>query len=193
MSKLIVTIFLLFFLAAPTAFAQPSRAKQIDSITRILPQLRDTVKLQAIVRLHGLHAGLPAQKQYIDMMLKEARRQKNVFYEDRALSLLSRWFINKHETDSALIVTKELIRFTREHKLYERLFWAHDNHVQHLASHGQTLTAIREAENAYSEAKDLLDNLFMSKMKATIGFVYNSMDLMEDAAFCYHESIELMA
>jgi AraC-like DNA-binding protein len=185
---------LLFFaiiLAAVTPVtAQQQKNVQVDSITALLPQLRDTAKLNAMLTLTELTDGEPTRKRYVDMLLNEAQLQKNPRYEGRALTLLIEWYGSQF-LDSTFVVGEEAIRFTREHKLHDLLFLAHHMHITNYVNKGLLLTAIRKAEDVYAEAKALQDNLPMARMLAALGLIYNEMGLYEEAVRYYEESMKV--
>ena len=177
-------------LLAPFSIAQQKTNAQEDSIVAILPQLRDSAKLEAMVELATLTDGESIRKYYVDMLLDEARRQKHVRCEGRALTWLVEWYGTQF-SDSVFLAAEEAIRFTREHKLYDLLFLSHHMLATSYVDKGLLHTAIRKAEEAYAEAKELQDNLPTARMLAVLGLIYNELGLYKEALRYYEESLRM--
>jgi hypothetical protein len=71
---IVLSVLISFF--APPAFSQRQASAEVDSIVALLPQLRDSVKLNAIIKLTKLTRGQSVRKRYAKMLLNEARQQK---------------------------------------------------------------------------------------------------------------------
>ena len=191
----IIKKFLLIFcfstvLLVTSSIAQQKTNAQVDSIVAVLPQLRDSAKLEAILQLATLTDGEPIRKYYVDMLLDEAHRQKNVRYEGRALTWRVEWYGTQFN-DSAFIAAEEAIRFTREHKLYDLLFLTHHMLATSYVDKGLLHTAIRKAEEAYAEAKELQDNMPKARMLAILGLIYNELGVYQEALRYYEESLQM--
>jgi AraC-like DNA-binding protein len=190
MSKILIIFLLLTTLFFTTVFSQ--RPKEIDSLLATLPQLHGVEKLIAIGYITNFTFGLPElRKQYLYMYLDEARRQKHIEAESDALTLLTEFYYAQYDNDSVFILGEEAIRFARQHDLYEDLFISHTNCILSYNERGQTLTALRKAEEAYAEAKALHENFNMARMLAVLGGIYHSMEQNEEALRCFSESLEL--
>jgi AraC-like DNA-binding protein len=125
------------------------------------------------------------------MYLDEARKQKHIVAESDALTLMTEFYCSQYDNDSVFIVGEESIRFARQHDIYEDLFISHSNYIMSYNERGQTLTALRKAEEAYAEAKALQENYHMARMLAVMGGIYHSMMQKEEALRCFSESLEL--
>ena len=193
MNKYITLIFSLLILIINTNLTalEKSTAQQIDSIVSILPQLEGRDKLNAIIDLITLNNGLPSQKQYWKMLLNEARNQKHTVAEGYALANLAGIYYSQFDTDSLFIVGEEAIRFTRQHKMYDELFYLQQQFIRRYQRQGQSFIALNKAEEAYREAKELNEKEPMARMLATIANIYNSMEQYSEAERYYLESIEL--
>ena len=188
-----ITLLILFVtLSVTNVFAQQkSIAEQVDSIEIRLPQLHGDEKLEAIHSLIKLTTSLPVQKQqYATMLRDEAWKQKNVQQEGHALAALIWVYFFQFDTDSIFIVGEEAIRFMREHKLYEDLFIIQQTIIMRYEFHGQYLTALRKAEEAYAEARRLQEYMPMARMLSAIGGIYATMGQNQEAIRCYAESLE---
>ena len=189
--KTIQVCLLAILLALPAAAQQSAAGTQIDSILVILPQLRDTEKLQAIRGLISLAFEMPVRQHYVNMLLDEARRQKNVNEEGRAFAMLTEIYFSQTDNDSIFIYGEEAIRFTRQHKLYNFLFTVHQTVIMRHLAHGKLQTAIRKAEEVYEEAKELQEFMPMARILALMGNIYDEMGQLEEAFRYYGESVEI--
>jgi AraC-like DNA-binding protein len=190
------TVFILSFCAillVSQAQAQPkSITHQVDSIEALLPQLRGEERFNAIASLTHLTAYTPEEKYYVKMFLDEARKQKDIEREVSALQLLTQIY-SKLETDTVFIFGEEAIRLAQEHKLYDQLFSVRRVLIRRLQTEGLTLTALRKAEEAYEEAKNLQENNAMAQMLSVIGSLYSIMRQHEEAVRYYTESNQTAA
>ena len=189
MNRIILILCLSATFFATSAFSQ--QLSEIDSILAILPNLQGDEKLDAIGVLTELTSDLPMQRQYVDMYLDEARRQKNIQAESNAYMMLIPYYAQQLENDSVFIIGEEAIHFARQHKLYDNLFLTYHNIIQFYNVRGQTLTALRKAEEAHTEAKELKENFYIARMLSAMGEIYHSMMQQEEALRCFSESLEL--
>ena len=191
--RIIFTAAIMTAISASSALAQKkTNTERVDSIVALLPRLNDEGKLKALSTLIDLTPDI-GQMPYAYMLLEEARRQKNVEWEGKAMKMLTLSYYHRHDTDSVFIVGEETIRFLRKHKLYDDLFSIHGELVKRYVGMDQTLTALRYAEEAYAEAKELQDGMCMAYMLSAIGHIHYSVDQYEEAARYYTESIALAA
>ena len=191
--KIILFTLLLAVAAMQQSFGQQtSLAAQIDSIEARLPQLQGDEKLEAIGVITDLTSDMPVQKQYVVMYLEEARRQKNMDAEGDALTTLVAIYTQQYDNDSVFIVAEEAIRFTRQHRFYNRMFINFQNLIKSYNVRGQALTALRLTEEAYAEAKELQQNSYMAKMLYSMGEIYTTMMQNSEAMRCFSECLELL-
>ena len=191
--KKTATIFYLLscLLILPMVAQQASRQAQIDSVVAILPQLPDTARLEALHNLVDLTSGFPSNKHYVKMLYEEAQNQQCFKSEGWALTALTALYYPQFDSDSVFIYGEEAIRFNRQHKLYENMFSANRNVIRRLARDMQILTALRRAEIAYSEAKELQEAAPMAIMLSIIAAIYQSIGQYEEAIRYMTESIEI--
>ena len=154
-NNIITFICLLALLAGQMSAQQTTNVEKTDSIVDILPQLTGSDRLEALSTLINLTAGLPAQKEITFQYLNEARRQKNVEAESTALLRLTLIYFSHFDSDSIFIIGEEAIRFARLHNRYDDLFLAQSEIIRRYKAEGKFLIALRKAEEAYAEAKEL--------------------------------------
>ena len=192
MKKHIITACFCASLFVVSAFTQTtSTASNIDSLVAMLPHLRDTAKLDALNSLINLSIGLAAESHYMLMYLEEAQNQKNVRAEGWALTALARIYFSQFDTDSVFVYGKKAISFNREHKQYNFMFYAKRTVIRRYEHDGQILTAFREAQEAYEEAKKLQEKLPMALMLGIIANIYHTIGQYEEAMRYMTESVEL--
>ena len=193
MKKIII---LLFFAASQTiqASAQAkTNVEKTDSIVAVLPHLSGYERLIALQTLQNLSLGLPEQKQYAWMYLNEARRQKDVQAESAALVQLTMIYFPQFDSDSIFIIGEEAIRFARQHKQYADMFVVQSELIRRYKAQGQFLIALRKAEEAYAEAGELQDDMFMARMLSSIGEILYNLEQYEGAIKHWVECIGLAA
>ena len=190
--KTITFCLLAIFLLPPIIAQQGSTARQTDSILAILPQLHDDEKLNAIATLVVLNDhNWRLTKRYADMLLVEARRQKNIEEEAYALAKIADYYANVYHTDSIFIAGEEAVQFARAHKFYDLLFSTLHNIIMRHQIAGRTLTALRMAEEAYVQSLETQDEWQMARMLNTIAALYFLMEQKEEALRFYEKSIEM--
>jgi tetratricopeptide (TPR) repeat protein len=185
---------LLYFVTGVSASAiaqQQSVVEKTDSILAVLPQLSGDERLKALSVLVTINDMLPDERAYINMYLEEARRQGNVVSEAQALKMLMYYFYPNADCDSVFIVGEEAVRLTRQHKLYDELFLIHHEMIRRHNADGQKLTALRKAEAAYAEAKELQKDMPMAYVLSAMGIIYYNLEQYEEALHYMTESIEL--
>ena len=192
LSVLIVTI------SITTAYSQEqeqeqqlSRTEKVDSIEALLPTLSKADKLNAIANIINLHYGLPTRGHYLRMYLDEARLQQNDRGVAQALAQLTAYYYNRFDNDSVFIFGEEAVRFNRQHQQYEFLFNALRDIIRRHLKEGRMLTALRMAEEAYAEAKELQENLHMAKLLFVLGDIFYQMEQYEEAIRYWTECIPL--
>ena len=188
---LITVIYLLSFAVVQASTLPKTMDEKTDSIVAVLPLLSGNERLSALSTLINLSAGLPTQKQFTYQYLDEARRQKDVEAESAALLKLTLSYYIQFESDSIFIIGEEAVRFARQHNRYDDMFFAQSEIIRRYKAQGQYLIALRKAEEAYAEAKELQENRFMVRTLSTIGGVLFNMELYEEAIKYWVESIEL--
>ena len=187
--KTIITICLFCLFASPAIALQPLPTAA-DSIIARLPQLRGEEKLDALTRLISLTHRYPVVKQYYRMVIDEARLINDVKLEGWAWTQLTGIYYAQFDTDSLFIVGEEAIRFLRQHKQYDDMFFVKQQFIRRYQSKGMWLTAIRKAEEAYNEAKELQHNRSMAIILSAIASIYHNMEQYEEAIRYHTESIE---
>ena len=185
----LMIIFIAAMMPVLTGF-QAAAQEKADSIVALLPRLDGDERLQAIASIAKMSQGAE-ESRYINMLREEARRLKSIEWEGKALRMLTLSYYHRHDTDSVFTVGEEAIRFMRQHKLYDDLFFLHSEFVKRYVGKDQTLTALRYATDAYAEAKELQDNMAMAYMLSAMGHIYYSVDQYEEAARHYIESIDM--
>ena len=191
--RILILFSLLTSLSIHTSAQQKTNAEKTDSIVAVLPRLSDEEKLNALLTLTNLTFGLPEQKHYTFMYLNEARKQKNIRAESSALLKLTLLYYLQFDSDSIFIIGEEAVRFARQHKQYDDLFFAMSELIRRHKAQGHLLTALRKAEEAYAEAKELKEDRFMARMLSTRGEILYNMEQYEEAVKHWIESIELAA
>ena len=170
------------------AYAQQN---QTDSLEALLPQKQGEERLDALRTLADLTINMPQEKHYVKMYLEEARRQKNIEAEGYALSTLTSIYYMQFDSDSVFIFGEEAVSFNRKYKLYDDMFSAMYNIIRRYQWERQMLTALRRAEDAYAEAKELQDNISMALVLSVMGNIFYGMEQFEEAIPCWTESIGL--
>ena len=192
MNKICLLAAMIAVLGVMQAFAQTQHdVEKADSIVALLQQMQGEERLNAIASLVNLDIDPLDEKRYILMLLDEARRQKHITWEGKALRKLTLSYYHNHFSDSIFIVGDEAIRFLRQHRLYDDLFIIYGEYVRRYGGMGQTITALRLAEEVYAEAKELQDKMAMASMLSAIGHIYYQIDRYEEAAHYWDESITL--
>jgi AraC-like DNA-binding protein len=186
-----VSCFISVLIAAP-AFVQQqkSNAEKADSLLAVLPGLSGDEKFEALYALIRLAQQQPVMKQYISMLLDEARKEKNIYREGQALALLTEFYFDRHDIDSVFTVGEEAVQFTRRHKLYNFLFTVQQTLILRYQVQEQLITALRRAEEVYAEAKALQDNMVMARILSIMGKLYEAMNQMDQSLRCFKESQE---
>ena len=186
--RIFLTAAIITVISISQAYAQQNR---IDSLETLLPQKQGEERLETLEDLTLLTEDLPEQKRYIDMYLEEARRQGNVELEGDALFKLSYFYYYRFDTDTFFTVTGEAIRFNLQHGLYETLSILRQNLIKRYHVQGQIFTAIREAEEAYAEARELQENMYMARMLEAMGEIYLETGQNGEALRCFSEAVAL--
>ena len=151
-NKIFLFAIIIAVLGGMQAFAQTrTGVEKADSIVAQLPQMQGEERLNGIAALVNLDIDPSDEKRYILMLLDEARRQKHIAWEGKALRKLTLSYYHNHFSDSIFIVGDEAIRFLRQHRLYDDLFIIYGEYVRRYGGMGQTLTALRLAEEVYAE------------------------------------------
>ena len=190
MNKFILILsFCAVLFTAKEAQAQKSNQEKTDSILALLPQLNRADKLNALADIININENLPADKYFTKMYLEEARKQKNIEAQGQALARLTTKYHLQFDTDSIFIFGDEAVRFCREHKLYDDLFSAQTSLIRRYMAEGKIITAIRKAEEAYNEAKQLNENFATATILATLADIYYTIDQYAEAARYWTESI----
>ena len=192
MNKQIITItFCAVFFAAMGGRSQgKTTEEQVDSIVAILPQLQGKERINALADIAVLTEGYAMEKHYIWLLVKEARKQKDVEREVWALTNLVGVYYAQIDSDSIFIVSEEAIRLARQHGLYSHLFFVKHQLIRHYQKEGKILTAIRTAEEAYQEAKELRDHESIARILAAISHLYYDLYQLEEAVRYRLQSIE---
>jgi AraC-like DNA-binding protein len=190
--KLIITI-CLFCLFASSEIAQQSLPPQADSIIARLPQLQGEEKLRALQNLTALIRRSSAEltKKYLRQLIAEARLQNDVATEGHARMELVTVYYPQFDNDSIFIVGDEAIRFARQHAMYDVVFSVKQEYIRRHTRAGQMLTAIRIAEEAYEEAKELQNNRYMARILAATGGIYNNLEQYDATMNAYVEALEI--
>ena len=190
--KIIVQTIILTLLLLPPAAAQESAVvRQTDSILAILPQLRDSARLEALNNLVQSHVGLQSHGRFLHMYLEEARRQGNVREEGIALQNLTTYYYPQFDNDSIFIFGEEAIRFNRQHKQYDRMFVAYTSLIRRENAQGRTISAMRRADEALAEARELQHIFGISEILRIISSIYFRFGQFEEAIRYMNESLEL--
>jgi len=111
-------------------------------------------------------------------------KKKNIDAERDALSIRLRMYFQYFNADSAVIAGKEAIHFARQHRLYDDMFASYQNLIKVYNAQGQTLIALRSAEEAYSEARELQDKMQMARILHVMAEIYYTVG-QNDLAFRY--------
>jgi AraC-like DNA-binding protein len=170
--------------------AQPLSKAEIDSIETILPRLQGAEKLEALRKLTDLTYDDTTQIHYINRLLDEARRQQNIPAEGDALYKLT-YYYGIFDTQTLYSIIDDILRFLREHKLYDDLFAVYKNRIVQYDMRGQVLTAFRLAEEAYAEAKESQDKKAIALILRAWGALYENRDQPHEALRLYEESLLL--
>ena len=189
--KRIITILIFFGLLVSSVVSQQNHSSETDSIIAILPQLKGTEKLEALRKITNLTYDEPVRKHYVNMMLNEARLQRNIDYEGRALAILVEIYYSYFDNDSIFIIGEEALQFTRKNNLYNYFFTIKQIIIQRKTHQGQLFTALNMAKDAYNTAKDLQEYMYIARMLAAMGNIYHELNQFETAVNCYEESLEL--
>ena len=185
------TILLALLLLPPAAAQESDVARQTDSILALLPQLPDAEKLDAIYTLVDINDEASSAKPYIDMLLAEARRQKNIEMEGDALHSLVYHYYFRFDSDSIFIIGEEAIEFLQRHKLYGMLIPVKNNLIYRHFYEGRTITALRMAEEFYDEIKEIQDEWMMVEVLQTMANIYEAMEQYEEALRIFEQCIEM--
>ena len=155
MRSITTLIILLIFTNIEASAQQKTSEEKTDSIVALLPRLSGEERLNALAILTNLSAGLPTQKLFTYQYLEEARRQKNLEAESSALLKLTLYYYVRFDSDSIFIIGEEAVRFARQHNLYDDMFFVQSEIIRRYKAEGRILTALRKAEEAYTEAKGI--------------------------------------
>ena len=191
MNKLTILTLSALLLTTSLSANEKTNAEKTDSVLAILPQLRGTEKLDALYTLIRLADDEIASKPYVDMLLDESRRQKDIEMETFALLNLIIYHFFQLDSDSIFMIADEAIPFLRQHKQYVHLQHTVHNVIVRHAGTGRFITALRMAEDLYEELKEIQDEGLMALMIQTIAGLYDDMDQHEEALRMYKESIEI--
>ena len=174
------------------AFAQQSTdAEKSDSILAVLMQLQGSERLDALRTLINLNYRTLNERRYTRMYIEEAAKQKNIQAEGWGRQNLMSTYYAQFETDSVFIVGEEAIRFNRQHQLYSNVFYVRQQLIKRYLRDGKLIIALRKAEEAFEEAKEIQQNILMGLMLAVIGEVHYFMEQFEEAVGYYVESVEM--
>jgi AraC-like DNA-binding protein len=173
--------------------SQKTPAEKTDSMRAILPHQSGEAKMQTLKSLVDITNNSPANRHYIDMLLDEARRQKDTEAEAIALEKLTFFYYAAFDNDSIFILGEEAIRFTRQHQIYDRMFSVQVQIIRRYRVQGKTIQALRRAEEAYAEAKLLQLNTPMAYMLSALASICTSLNQYEEAERYRLEGIELAA
>ena len=182
---------LLILVLLTVALTASAQQHEIDSITALLPQLSDSARLVAMGKLTELSIRLPSESYYLRMYLEEARRQKNIAYEGLALLNLTSHYFAQTDNDSVFIFGEEAIRFNRQHKQYSYMSATQRIIINRYQLKEQIITALRKAEEAYAEAKELQDDAAMADMLDVMANIYHTLEQYEEAVRYATESVVL--
>jgi len=179
-------LFFCFAIAISTAFAQQER---FDSLVSVLPQLRGEEKLETLKTLIDLSSDLQFEKHYAQLLLAEARKQRNIVEESFALRRLTSVYYWQVDTDSVFIFGEEAIAFARQHKFYNDLFFVQNELIRRLQGQDRILSALRRAEAVYQEALELQNSMATAYMLLAIGHIHRTINQYEEAVRFYLKSI----
>ena len=191
MRSITTLLILLIFTVIEALAQQKTNVEKTDSIVALLPRLSGEERLNALAILTNLSAGLPSQKQFTCQYLEEARRLRNVEAESAALLKLTLYYYPHFDSDSIFIIGEEAVRFARQHNLYDDMFFAQSEIIRRYKAEGRILTALREAEEAYTEAKAFQEKKFIARTLSTIGEILYNMEQYEEAMNNFVESVAL--
>ena len=169
----------------PTSAQEKTAAEKIDSILAVLPQLKDSEKDNAFQLLSDLAIGMPEKRYYTRMYIDFARRQKNYKIEGAALQRIAETYFTQWDTDSLFISADEAIRFAQKHRMYDLLSNLRVIVIRRYVAQGQTLTALRMAEEAYEEAKTRQDHASKATILQTLGSIHFNLSQYEEATRFY--------
>ena len=172
------------------AMAQPKTyAEKADSLLALLPQKQGAEKLRALADLSNLTYGAE-KKRYLYMQIDEARKQKNVEEEGKALMILTLQYFPQFDTDSLFVIGEEAVRFNRQHKLYGNMFFVKNEFIRRHRAQGRFITALRQAEEVYAEVKELGEPMHLARILSSMGDILDDMQQYDEAERYYLESIE---
>ncbi|MDR3287526.1 MAG: helix-turn-helix domain-containing protein, partial [Prevotellaceae bacterium] len=107
----------------------------------------------------------------------------------RELALRVSYYYSQFDNDSIFIVGKEAEDFTRKHKQYQFLFIIQQTIIQRYIDENKLIVALRKAEDAMHEAKDIDDDKAMARMLSSLAYIYTEMRQYEQSVKYYKESI----
>ena len=170
--------------------SKKTAAEKVDSILAVMPQMNDSEKDKALKLLIDFTTGSQDEKLYTRRYIDFAHSRKNIEGESWALLRLAQTYYTQWDTDSVFIYSDEAIRFAQRHKLYNDLSNLRNMLIRHYQKQGQTLTALRLAEEAYEDAKALDDHYLKSRVLANFGEIHYGLWQYEEATRFFLESIQ---
>jgi AraC-like DNA-binding protein len=187
-----VLLFLFSVCLFGTQTLQAQKPTTSDSLLKIIPGLTDTVKLEAMRQL--IYANNITNKAivYARMLLKEAQKQKSVYYQSFALGKLTELYYPQFNNDSVFIWGKASEEFDRTHQFYKHYFIVGNIVVQRYTDQGYNTLAFNKAQQLYEQAQKLNNPLPLYSSLSTMANVYYQLEYNKQAIQVEKEAVQLL-
>lgn len=175
-------------------FSAFTTATPVDSIYRLLPQLKGEERLKAYVSLCNILAGSGEYEQAKELAAiraywNEAHKQKNIDHEANARSLQIYAYYNYNMVDSFFTCLPDHLEFMSSHEQWYLYYACWYLRIERLLYDEKVQTALREAGQMYEDAKKTKDDYGIGISGFQLGSCYYSMG-QDEEAFRYFAEAE---
>lgn len=182
--QIAIVLFLGCFLPC---FAQASTT---DSLEHKLFHAQGKEKIALLFKLSRENNGNSKAFHYIDLLQKEAEKQKDDKLEMQVMGLRIQTFVNTNQPDSTLKYATATIGLMRRKKEYKLMFSIQDLVIGQLISGKKFSDALKKVNEQFNEAKYLNNSVGMAIANKNLGLIYRCTGRSAEAARFYKEGIE---
>jgi len=142
------------------------------------------IKLSEL-QMHYLYQ--PKSLYYGDLLMEEALKQNNSYYQYLALNIRIAYY-RFFETDSMVYYAKIAEDLTLKNKMYSELFLTHQMLVLNYLGKGYYNLGLEKAKEMYAEAKKIGEPDALVSSYLSMGDVYLAMERRDVAISCFKEA-----
>lgn len=161
-----------------------------DSLLKVIPTLKDTAKLKAIIHLvYSTPENSDHAIEYCNLLFSEAKKQNNISYQSFALGKKVQFQVDQFNYDCPAI--KEFEEFCKTHNYYAYYCSVKLNIVISYLNRGKYILALNSAKLLYEKAKELQNPEDIIRALNSMALVYWFMHNVTKAIEVQKECVQL--